>query len=68
MKKITNKEYEAYMRYKEALLNGRILTPEYLDNIIQACNNDAYAVGNHMMEANLRFKNGRHSLSAWLDR
>ena len=68
MKRITDKEYEAYMKYKYAKANGMIFTPDCLDNLIQAFGNDAYALGKHLMEVNYRFKNGRHSLGAWFER
>ena len=36
MKKITNKEYEEFQKYKTDVLNGRILTPDGIKLIIKA--------------------------------
>ena len=40
MKQMTNKEYEKYEEYKNAVLHGQILTPDGLRLICAAFEND----------------------------
>ena len=66
MKTISNHEYEEYRKYKDALRNGRILTPHVLDMICQSFDNNPYEVGKHMIECNQRFQRGEHHIGVWL--
>jgi len=50
MKKITNKEYEEYQRYKKDRLYGRVFTPDSIRMICEACNNDPMSIGQYILE------------------
>lgn len=57
MKQITNKEFEAYERYKADQLHGRILTPDGLRVVCAGLDNDPEKIGKHMLEMLAKFKN-----------
>ena len=57
MKQITNKEYEAYERYKTDRLHGRILTPDGLRVVCAGLDNDPEKIGKHMLEMLAKFRN-----------
>jgi hypothetical protein len=50
MKKITDKEYEEFQKYKHDLIHGRILTPTGIEFICKANNYDPYKVGQQILE------------------
>ncbi len=50
MKQITNKEYEAWEKYKFEKEKGRILTPDGLRTICAAYEYDAEKIGKHFLE------------------
>lgn len=51
MKKLTDKEYEEYQKYKTDKLYGRVLTSDGLRLICAAENYDPEAIGKRMLEA-----------------
>ena len=51
MKKITDKEYEDYQKYKMDILKGRVLTIEGLRLNIKANDYDPKAIGNDILKA-----------------
>lgn len=56
MKQLTNKEYEKYEEYKNAVLHGQILTPDGLRLICAAFENDPEKIGRHMLEMNAKLQ------------
>ncbi len=56
MKQMTNKEYEEYEEYKNAVLHGQILTPDGLRLICAAFENDPEKIGKHMLEMNAKLQ------------
>lgn len=50
MKKITDKEYKEWQKYKKDCLYGRVLTPEGLRITIEAENFDAEKIGRFFLE------------------
>lgn len=50
MKKITNKEYAEYDKYKTDLIHGRILTPDGLKIICEANDFDPAKIGLHFLQ------------------
>ena len=50
MKKITDKEYEEWQKYRLAQLNGRILTPDAVRFICEAYNFDPAKIGQHFLD------------------
>lgn len=51
MKRITNKEYEEFQKYKEDKLYGRVLTSDGLRLICAAENYEPEDIGKCMLEA-----------------
>lgn len=51
MKQLTNKEYDEYNKYKKAVFQGRIITPDGLRIICAAYNYDAEKIGQHFLES-----------------
>lgn len=56
MKQMTNKEYEKYEEYKNAVLHGQILTPDGLRLICAAFEHDPEKIGEHMLEMNAKLQ------------
>ena len=50
MKQITNKEYEEWLRYKEAKAKCHIMTPNTLRFICESCHYDATEIGRYFLE------------------
>ena len=50
MKQITNKEYEEWMKYKAERNKGRVLLPDTVRFICEACDYDAEKIGQHFLE------------------
>ena len=50
MKQITNKEYEAWMKYKEEKAKGHILLPDTIRFICEANDMDPEKIGRHFLE------------------
>ena len=57
MKKITDKEYAEYDKYKTDLTYGRILTPDGLKTICEANNFDPTEIGLHFLQVYAKFEN-----------
>jgi hypothetical protein len=51
MKRITNKEYEEFQKYKEDKLYGRVLTSDGLRLICAAENYEPEDIGKRMLQA-----------------
>lgn len=51
MKKITDKEYEEFQKYKTDVIKGRILTPDGIRLIIKANDYDPKAIGLDILKA-----------------
>ena len=51
MKKITDKEYEEFQKYKTDVMKGRILTPDGIRLIIKANNYDPEGIGKDILRA-----------------
>lgn len=49
MKKITDKEYEEFQRYKDDVLHGRVITSDGLRLICEAEEKDPYRIGMHFL-------------------
>ena len=56
MKQISNKEYEAYQKYKTDQMHGRVLTPDGLRFICASLDYDPEKIGIHMLEMLAKFK------------
>lgn len=50
MKKITNKEYEEWNKFKLDKIYGKTLTPDGLRFICEANQYDPYKIGQHFLE------------------
>ncbi len=50
MKQITNADYVEYMSLKEAKRDGRLLTPDTLRFICEACHYDPLKIGQHFLD------------------
>lgn len=50
MKQITNKDYEEWLKYKEAKAKGHILMPDTIRFICAANNYDPERIGRHFLE------------------
>lgn len=50
MKKITDKEYEEWNKFKLDKIHGKVLTPEGLRFICEANQFDLYKIGQHFLE------------------
>ena len=59
MKKITNKEYEAYEKYKMDVIKGRVLTPDGIRFIVKANNYNPEGIGKDILEAYAKIKNDK---------
>lgn len=59
MKKITDKEYKDYLEYKDALMKGRIITPNGINLICASFDYNAEKIGKHFLETLNRFKTER---------
>lgn len=57
MKKLTDKEYERYLEYKDARDHGRLLTPDGLNVICAGLDHDPEKIGKHMLEMLVKFRN-----------
>lgn len=56
MKKLTNKEYVEYDKYKTDLIHGRILTPDGLKLICESNNLDPMEIGLHFLRMYAKFE------------
>ncbi len=56
MKKITNKEYEEFQKYKTDVLNGRVLTPDGIRLIIKANDYNPEGIGKDILKTYARIK------------
>lgn len=56
MKTITNKQYNDFMRYKDDIRRGRVLTPDGLRLVCAAFENDPEKIGAHFLECLKRFE------------
>lgn len=56
MPTITKKQLEDYEKLCRDRSNGRILTPDVLRFVCEACNYDAEAIGKHMLETLARLQ------------
>jgi len=59
MPTITKKEYEEYIQLRKEKNNGRLLTPEGLRFVCEACNNDPETIGKHMLETLVRIQDNK---------
>ena len=50
MKQLTNKEYEEWLKYKEARAKDHILLPDTIRFICQAYDYDPEKIGRHFLE------------------
>lgn len=57
MHNITNKQYEEYQKYLKDRTYGRILTPDGLKFICEACKYDPMEIGKTMLNNLARLKN-----------
>lgn len=51
MKKITDKEYEEFQKYKTDVMKGRILTSDGIRLIVKANNYDPEGIGKDILRA-----------------
>ena len=58
MKKITDKEYEEFQKYKTDFEKGKVLTPDGIRLIVKANNYDPEGVGKDILRAYARMRNG----------
>lgn len=56
MKRITNKQYHDFEKYKNDLMRGRVLTPDGLRIICAGFENDPEKIGAHFLECLKRFE------------
>lgn len=59
MKKITDKEYEEFQKYKTDFEQGRVLTPDGIRLIVKANNYDPEGVGKDILRAYAKMRNRR---------
>ena len=67
MKQITDKEYKAYMEYKTAVIQGRIITPDLLRIICEAHGNDPETIGIYFLTALQKFNQKKSTFSGNTD-
>lgn len=65
MKQITNKQYEEWQKYNDAVIHGRILTPEFLRGLCNSFNNDPKAIGEHILTCLNKIEQDSKQLSPW---
>ena len=58
MKKITDKEYEEFQKYKTDVIKGKILTPDGIRLIIKANDYDPEGIGKDILKAYVKIRNG----------
>ena len=51
MKKITDKEYEEFQKYKMDVIKGRVLTPNGIRLIVKANDYDPEGIGKDILKA-----------------
>lgn len=57
MKKITNKEYEEFQKYKTDVVKGRVLTPDGIRLIVKANDYDSEGIGKDILRAYAKMRN-----------
>lgn len=57
MKKITDKEYEEFQKYKTDVIKGRVLTPEGIRLIVKANDYNPEGIGKDILRAYAKMRN-----------
>lgn len=57
MKKITDKEYKEFQKYKTDVIKGRVLTPEGIRLIVKANDYNPEGIGKDILRAYTKMRN-----------
>ena len=64
MKKLTDREYEQYQEYLDAINHGRLLTPDGLNIVCVSFDYNPEKIGKHMLKMLTKYRNASSVVSA----